>query len=148
MRSPIRGSHVRAASAFVAILIGGCKRDITIDDVATAFCKGSNPAASVVVEPREVNLRLGFDVRLQATRMDAQGQIVFCGPAMTWSSSNPAVATVSDGLVVGVNAGKAFIRASSGGKADSAAVTIVTATIGSVPIERVPTVLLIGRTAE
>ena len=43
---------------------------------------------------------------------------------VTWSTSNPAVATVKNGVVKGVKAGTATIKATSGGKSDTVKVTV------------------------
>jgi len=66
---------------------------------------------------------------------------------MEWSSANPAIATVSTGLVVAVGAGKTYVRVSSGGKVDSVPVNVVATTIGSVVMVSVPPSLLVGQTA-
>jgi len=111
------------------------------------ICAGSNPAVtSIRVQPSQVNLRLGFDVRIEALPLDAQGQVAFCAPPVEWSSANASVATVSAGLVVGISAGKTYVRASSGGKVDSVAVNVVATTIGSVAMVSVPASLLVGQT--
>ena len=112
------------------------------------FCAASTPTvARIRVQPSQVNLRLGFQVWIEAMPVDSLGQVAFCAPMIEWSSANPSIATVSAGLVVGIGAGKTYIRASSGGKVDSAEVNVVATTIGSVTIESVPAALLVGQTA-
>jgi len=79
---------------------------------------------SVVLSPSAVNLTVNLSEPLKATVRDAQG-IVLTGPSVDWSSSNPAVATVtSAGLVVGVGPGSATITGTSGGKTGTAEVTV------------------------
>ena len=45
-------------------------------------------------------------------------------PTVTWSSSDPAVASVEDGLVTGLSSGQAVITATAAGKAASLTVTV------------------------
>ena len=141
--------------AAMALVSGGCGMSgITFGDSGGintgglgGICAGSNPAVtSIRVQPSQVNLRLGFDVRIEALPLDAQGQVAFCAPPVEWSSANASVATVSAGLVVGISAGKTYVRASSGGKVDSVAVNVMATTIGSVAMVSVPASLLVGQT--
>jgi uncharacterized protein YjdB len=98
--------------------------------------------ATLRLQPAELNLRVGWTTRIQATPVDAQGQFVLCSPAITWSTTDSSVATVSNGLVAGVAAGTAFIRANAGAKADSVRVTVVATTIASISIQPAPASLL------
>src|SRR5215218_6017986 len=107
--------------AAMALVSGGCGMSgITFGDSGGintgglgGICAGSNPAVtSIRVQPSQVNLRLGFDVRIEALPLDAQGQVAFCAPPVEWSSANASVATVSAGLVVGISAGETYVRAS------------------------------------
>jgi hypothetical protein len=112
------------------------------------LCPAPDPTfAGIRVQPTAFNLRVGLTVQLQVTPVDAQGSYVFCAPPLTVTSTDPSVATVSStGLVTGIGAGKVVIRASAGGKSDSATVTVVNTTIASVSIQRAPASLLVGQT--
>lgn len=55
-----------------------------------------------------------------------------------WSSSNPAVATVNDGLVKGVAAGNATITAKVGAKTASCAVTVTKVSAKSIAVNTLP----------
>ena len=149
MRLDMLHPHVRAVCALAAVvLVGGAcgLSDITIDDID--LCSDGYEAVDHVrVQPAEANLRVGFTLQTQATPLDARGQVVFCAPPMSLVSTNPTVASVySAGTVTGVSAGKAFIRATSGGKSDSVAVTVVSTTLATLTIEA-PASLLVGQTA-
>src|SRR5207302_5110684 len=68
--------------------------------------------------------------QLTATLKDAAGNVLL-GRAVTWTSSNTGVTTVSGtGLVIGVAAGSATITATSEGVRGTAAVTITAASSG------------------
>jgi len=84
------------------------------------------PVASVTVSPAAATIVVGGTQQLSAVTKDSAGNTLN-GRVVTWSSSNPAVATVSaSGLVSGVAAGSASITATSEGKSGSAAVTVQT----------------------
>jgi len=104
------------------------------------------PVASVVVSPATANVSVGGTTPLSATPKDAAGSVL-TGRAVTWTSSNPAIATVSaTGLVTGVAAGSATITATSEGKTGSAAVTVSVVPVASVTVSPVTPVVLVGAT--
>ena len=77
------------------------------------------PVSAVFIDPRSPSVRQGGTAQLTAVAQDAIGRVL-TGRTITWSSAQPAVATVSEaGLVTGLAAGTTFIRASSEGKTDS-----------------------------
>lgn len=79
---------------------------------------------SATVVPGELTLVVGASQQLTASVRDEAGNPL-TGRAITWSSTEPAVATVSDGgNVTAVGAGSATITASSEGKSGSATVTV------------------------
>jgi Bacterial Ig-like domain (group 2) len=55
-------------------------------------------------------------------------------PNVTWSSSNPTVASVSSGLITGARVGSATITATSGGLTGHAAVTVIPGAPASITI--------------
>ena len=79
---------------------------------------------SIAIEPTSATLMaLGETVQLTATVLDKNGQPVTA--AVTWSSSDVSVATVSDeGLVTAVSNGSATISARSGRAAASVSVKV------------------------
>jgi uncharacterized protein YjdB len=69
-------------------------------------------------------MRTGQSAPLQAQTLDADGAVL-TGRTVTWTSSNPAVATVSaQGAVTGVTVGAATITATSEGRSGQAAVNV------------------------
>ncbi len=90
------------------------------------------PVASLSVVPSTLTLAMGRNAPLAALPLDSAGRLLG-GRTITWVSATPAVATVStSGVVAGVAAGTAVVRASTGGKT---AQSVVTVTL--VPVERV-----------
>jgi len=82
------------------------------------------PVAAVTLTPVNPRLLAGATLQLSAQLSDAYGHRVFFRP-ITWSSDNPAVASVSpEGIVQAVAAGSATITASAGGQSGSVTVLV------------------------
>jgi subtilisin family serine protease len=98
-----------------ALLLGACGgSDVTGPSAITAVRVGapSGPLAS-----------LGETVSLTATGADGKGRTI-TGATFTWTSSNPAVASVSGGVVTAVGNGTTQISASANGVTGTASVTV------------------------
>lgn len=79
------------------------------------------PAESVSVAPSKVDVTVGQAVQFSASVGDQAAE-----KGVVWTSSNADVATVStDGLVTGVTAGSASIRATYAGRTAEAAVSVL-----------------------
>jgi len=89
--------------------------------------------ASVSITPANPSIVAGTTVQLVAATKDATGKVL-TGPAVTWSSGNVALATVSAaGLVAGVAVGgPVIITASSEGVNGTASVTITPVPVATV----------------
>ncbi|HEU5183560.1 MAG TPA: Ig-like domain-containing protein [Gemmatimonadaceae bacterium] len=80
--------------------------------------------ATVVVSPGDASVGTGAMLQLSATPRDAAGNPL-SGRAVTWTTSDASVATVSEaGLVTGLNVGTVTITATSEGQSGHAAVTV------------------------
>lgn len=85
---------------------------------------GTTSVRSVAVSPTSATLEVGDTLRLNATARDRRGRRL-SGVAVSWSSAQPSVATVTgDGRVIALNVGSANIVASSGGVSASAAISV------------------------
>lgn len=81
--------------------------------------------AQVTVSPAVDSINVGETAQFTATCTDLHGNTVPC-PATTWTSSNPAVATVNgSGLATGVSAGTVIITASIGYASGTATLTVI-----------------------
>src|SRR6187455_820131 len=85
--------------------------------------------ASIAVTPSDPKVGVGLTQTLAAQARDQYGAVM-SGVPLTWTSSNPAVATVVDGIVRGVSAGQASITASSGGVTSTPVLLTATAVVG------------------
>ncbi|WP_419164566.1 Ig-like domain-containing protein [Candidatus Palauibacter sp.] len=124
---PISGATVtwtNSDDSVVAVNASGLARAVgngeaTITASAGASAAGTatitvlQTAGTISVSPAADTLVAGDTLRLSAEALDANGRAV-SGAAFSWSSSDPAVATVdTTGLVTAVSAGGAAIAATS-----------------------------------
>ena len=94
------------------LVIGGMSACNDDEDTATAPVVSTN---TVVVSPRVSSLRVGQTQQLAATVLDKTGATVAAG-AVTWTSVEPTIATVSaTGLVTMLTTGSTAIQATVGG---------------------------------
>jgi len=101
-----------------------------------AITVSSAPVATTTVSPAAATLGAGATQQLTATLRDANGNGL-TGRVVTWTSENPAVATVStSGLVtaVGLNGGAANITATAEGKSGSSTITVNPAPVTTVTV--------------
>ncbi len=104
--------------------------------------------ASVQVTPLVVSVRVNRSVALQARALDAQGGELSTR-SVSWSSSDPAVATINaQGLVTGLTPGAATITATSGGRSGQAAVTVTPEPVASVTVSPASDTLAVGTERE
>jgi hypothetical protein len=86
---------------------------------------------TVTVAPPSASIVAGTTTTLQVTVKDQNGNVM-TGQTVTWTTSNPAAATVSSsGVVSGVAAGSATITATSSGKTGTSAITVTAMSGGS-----------------
>lgn len=123
-----------AAAIGAVLLLGGCKptgpsvTGVSLSPATLTLTEGSSQKLSVTISPA-----------------DAANKTV------SWSSANPSVATVSDGVVTGVASGQTSItvRSEDGGKSASCAVTVTPKTVDvtSVTLDKSSLSLEIGAEA-
>lgn len=78
---------------------------------------------SITIQPGDLTVVVGFSDELTATIRAANGDLL--DEAAVWATSDPSVATVSDGLVTGVRKGEANIVATFAGIAAAAQITVI-----------------------
>lgn len=106
------------------------------------------PVASVTVTPASAGVAIGGTVQLAAAARDAAGNVLN-GRSISWTSTAPAVATVSaTGLVGGVAVGNATITATSEGQSGTATVSVTLAPVASVTVNPSSASVLVGATVQ
>jgi uncharacterized protein YjdB len=125
---------VSSTGVVTAVATGVATITASADSKAgTATISVSNPAASVRVAPATVSVPMGGTATLTATVLDAAGGTLT--RTVSWSSSAPAVASVSqDGTVTGNGIGAAIISASADGRVGLATVIVTAAPVATVTI--------------
>jgi len=119
-------------------------------------CEGHEASARIRVTPVPVAslaitqpdpLTAGSHAQLVVTLKDARGNLL-TGREVKWSSSSPAVATVTPaGRLTAVAPGTARIAAESEGKSGTVAITVLPVPVASVAIDGAPAALKVGETA-
>jgi Bacterial Ig-like domain (group 2)/PEGA domain len=100
-------------------------RDGHIDAPQDQSCAQS-ALASIVISPTPLTVQIGTPQQLTAACIDQYGATFTC-PTLTWSSSDPAKATVSQsGLVIGIAVGSTNISCAEGGLTSNTSVVTVT----------------------
>lgn len=147
------GAVTAVASGTVAITAasGGLEASATITVLTSNNGGGTVPVATVTVSPGTSTIATGATVQLSATTRDANGNTLN-GRAVTWSSSNTSVATVSSsGLVTAVSAGAAVVSATSEGVSGSATVTVTApppTPVATISISPSSVSMAIGKTSQ
>ncbi len=107
----------------------------------------SAPVASLTIAPATTTVTVGATQQLSVVTKDAFGNTL-AGRTVTWSSSNPSVATVTGSLGIGtgiiatgVAAGSATITASSEGKTGTATMTVTPLPAGLTVSVSTPTIM-------
>ena len=138
---------VAAGSASVRAQVDGITTNVPVSVAAPPPA----PVASIAVTLNPVSLTVGQNAQATAVLHDANGNAL-TGRAVTFSSANPEVATVSStGAVTAVSAGSASIVASSEGQTGAANLTVnapAPAPVATVALSASSTTLAIGATMQ
>lgn len=140
---------VSASGVVTAVAVGVDSVIATSEGVsgASVITVVNVPVASVVVAPTPDTVPLGGTGQLTATPKDSAGNPLV--RAVSWSSANTAVATVSGaGLVSGVGVGTTTITASAGGQSGTATVTVIQVPVATVTVTPANPSVQIGKTVQ
>ena len=106
------------------------------------------PVATVRLTPSSQDLLVGQTVQIGAEALDAQGNVL-TGRPITFTTSNPAVATVSNaGLVTALAAGSTIITGTSEGKSAPSSITVSTMPVASVAVTPAGSQIVVGQTTQ
>src|SRR5438093_815821 len=106
------------------------------------------PVASVTVSPTSATMRVGSAVQLTAVARDSAGGPL-AGRPVTWTTSDPAVATVNaNGSVTSNAVGSATITATSEGKSGTAAITVTAVPVASLTVNPASASVAVGATRQ
>jgi len=106
------------------------------------------PVAAVTVSPSSASLFVGQTMQLGATTTDSVGNVL-SGRTVTWTSSNPSVATVNgSGLAGAVAVGSATITATSEGRTGTAVISVSNVPVATVSVSPASASVLAGQTVQ
>ena len=109
---------VGSGSAVIAAIMGSINGTVNVSVLLPGL-------VSIAVTPANATIPLGLTQLLMATGIYADGSTQNLTSAVNWSSSNPAIATITaQGVVMSVAAGAVNITASAGSISGSMGITI------------------------
>lgn len=143
-------------ATFTDLAITGTVGSYSLDFTATALTGATSNAITLTAgAPNTVSVTAPRDsiigtatLQATATILDSGGNTV-TSVSPTWSSSDPAVATVdgSSGLITGVTPGNATITATAGGKSGNLSVRVLAA-VATVEVTATDSSLYAGQTVQ
>src|SRR6266581_1479720 len=140
------GGIISGAGLYTAGQSAGTYQVIATQSGGTLASTAAVTISSVPVASAAVTV--GTTTQFTATPKDANGTAL-SGRAVTWGTSNAAVATVSaSGVVTGVAAGSATITATSEGQSGTAALTVTNVPVASVTVSPTAAGVTVGAAAQ
>ncbi|MEW5916193.1 MAG: Ig-like domain-containing protein, partial [Gemmatimonadota bacterium] len=135
---------VSSTGEAIGLAVGSARIRATVEDkfAEAILVVRPVPVSRVITTPNQIVLQPGQTSQLTVTLTDASGNIL-SGRSITYSSSAPAIATVSaTGVITAVSEGSATIEAASEGKTATTIVTVSPVPVASIRIN--PTALSLG----
>lgn len=109
---------------------------------------GTGPAvAEITLSPGSTTLQVGQRATFTAQLRDSSGAVLGAR-TLEWTSSNPSVATVANGVVTGVGAGAATVSARSGTVQGTALFTVIGTPTGDISVTAPADSVLTGATLQ
>ncbi len=103
----------------------------------------------VVIQQRTGSLRIGIPRGLSVALLDSTNTQVPAGRIVTWSSSTPTIASVSQaGIVTGIALGTARVVATSEGVSDTVSFPVTKIPVGSITVTPLQAAIIEGKTVQ
>jgi uncharacterized protein YjdB len=124
----------------------------SISNSASVIVEGST-LTSIQVLPQSVTIPATIQTRFTATGTFADGKIIDISSAVTWTSSKPSIATISNqlgtiGVATGVAQGTTTITASLAGVSGTATLNVSNATLTSIDVTPTSAAISAGQTQQ
>lgn len=139
---------VSAGGVVAGIGVGSVTISATVDGRTgtSVITVAPQAVASVTISPDADTIVVGRRVTFRATPLDANN-LPLAGRTVEWTSSDPAIATVSSaGEVLGLAAGSAKIRASIEGKSAEGSIVVSPVLVATVTVTPANPTLSVGQT--
>ena len=119
-----RNGTLRAVAEGQAVLSAFSREGLS----ASTVVRVEPPVADFEISPTAATIKRGDALTLEPRFFDAQGNVDASSSShlVTWTSSNPAIATVEDGVVTALKSGSARISAAADGKIASSVISVQT----------------------
>ena len=119
-----RNGTLRAVAEGQAVLSAFSREGLS----ASTVVRVEPPVADFEISPTAATIKRGDALTLEPRFFDAQGNVDANSSShlVTWTSSNPAIATVEDGVVTALKSGSARISAAADGKIASSVISVQT----------------------
>jgi hypothetical protein len=113
----------------------------------------SSALQAIVVAPAASSIPVGVELQYTATATFADGSTQSLTNSVTWTSSAPAIATISvaagsQGLALGVSPGSSSVTATFGGVAGSTTLTVSNATLNSITVTPASASIALGNSQQ
>jgi uncharacterized protein YjdB len=124
----------------------------SISNSASVIVEGSS-LTSIQVSPQSVMVPATIQTRFTATGTFNDGKIIDISSAVTWTSSTPSIATISNqlgsiGVATGVAQGATTITASFAGVSATATLNVTNATLTSIDVTPTSQAISAGQTQQ
>ena len=119
-----RNGTLRAVAEGQAVLSAFSREGLS----ASTVVRVEPPVADFEISPTAATIKRDDALTLEPRFFDAQGNVDANSSShlVTWTSSNPAIATVEDGVVTALKSGSARISAAADGKIASSVISVQT----------------------
>jgi uncharacterized protein YjdB len=138
---------INSAGVAVGVAAGSTTISASLGSItgSTALTVTAPTISSIVVTPDGLTVGIGIGQQYTATAIYSDGSTQDLVAGVTWSSSAPAVATISSsGLATTVAAGTTTITAKVGSLTDTTVLTVVAAHLVSISVSPTPTSIAVG----
>src|SRR2546423_407907 len=135
----IRKHVTTTCAVLLTVFLGGCGN----------FFVSGDTVVSIALSPTNPTVQIGETEQFVATGTTANGTTEDVTPGATWTSSNPALATInSSGLATAIAAGTTTITAKYQEGSTQTFLTVTSATLSSITISPVNTSIAVGATQQ
>ncbi len=134
-----QGLYYQLCALFLLLILAGCDN----------FFIGNNDLASFTITPLNTSIKPAATQQFSASGVFGDGSTRDISSTATWTSSNPAIATIdASGLATGVALGSTTITATDSGMKQSTTLTVSNRVVSSITISPANSTVISGSTQQ